>query len=188
MNEDKADSKTEVKIEINPFFIMYKVRKDLLSNNFLYVWVGIVTAIAILYIISVRSDFITMDLFSLSDFLTPAITGLSFTLALIVATTRIFSKEQLVDFYRYTDKDNPEKGYLFYRTIAPYLWTSTVWLIVAIGALFAKIFIFDFPQIVYEGLKLIYSSVVLMGIMSLWSLLSVHIGDIILETEREINK
>lgn len=187
MNEDKRD-KIEVEIEINPFYIMYKVRKDLLSKNFLCVWIVLVTVMAFLYFISSRSDIIIMDSFSLSDFLTPAITGLSFTLALIVATTRIFSKDQLVEFYNYTDKDNLVEGYLFYRTIAPYIWTSTVWLVVAIGALFAKMFIFDFPQIIYEILKLTYSSIALMGIMSLWSLLSVHIGDIILETEREVNK
>lgn len=188
MNEDKTESKTEVEIEINPFIIMYKVRKDLLSKSFLCVWIGLVVAMATLYTLSAKSDIITVDSFSLSDFLTPAITGLSFTLALIVATTRIFSKDQLVDIYKYKDNDNPDEGYLFYRTIAPYIWTSTIWLIVAIGALFAKIFIFDFPQIIHEVLKLIYSSIVLMGVMSLWSLLSVHIGDIIVETEREINK
>lgn len=183
-----SNDKTEVEIEINPFFIMYKVRKDLFSKKFIYTWIGLVAFITILYITSFKFDFITMDLFSLSDFLAPAITGLSFTLALIAATTRIFSKEQLVDFYKHIDKDNPEEGHLFYRTIAPYIWTSTVWLIVALGALIAKLFIFDFPIIIHEIIKLIYSSIVLMGLMSLWSLLCEHIGDIIMETEREINK
>ncbi|WP_214815652.1 hypothetical protein [Exiguobacterium sp. s59] len=186
-SKEKDEYQSEVVIEINPFLIIYKVRKTLLSKSFIYVWLSLVVAMTTLYVISIKSNYIIIDSFSISDFLAPAITGLSFTLALIVATTRLFSKEQLVDFYEYTDSDNPSEGYLFYRTIAPYIWTSTVWLVVSIGALFAKIFIFDIPHTIHMILKLSYSSIVLMGVMSLWSLLCIHIADVALETEREIN-
>lgn len=186
MSEDKTDDRIE--IEINPFKIMNKVKKEMLSKSFWCVWTALVLIMTFFYILSNKYNFIIMESFSLSDFLSPGITGLSFTLALITATTRIFSKDQLVDFYRYTDEDNPEEGYLFYRTIAPYIWTSTVWLIVTIGALFAKTFVFNFPSVMHDILKLMYSSIVLMGVMSLWSLLTTHIKDITLETEREINK
>lgn len=186
MSGDKTDNRIE--IEINPFIVMSKVKKEMLSKNFWYVWTILVVVMTIFYALSSMHSFVIMESFSLSDFLSPGITGLSFTLALITATTRIFSKEQLVDVYSYTDQDNPEKGYLFYRTIAPYIWTSTIWLIVTIGALFAKLFIFNFPPLIHDILKLMYISIVLMGVMSLWSLLTTHIKDITLETEREINR
>lgn len=185
--EDK-DHKKKVEIEINPFLIIYKVRMSFLSKSFILTWALLVIAIVLLYIVSHFYEVVRMESFSISEFFTPAITGLSFTLALIVATTRIFSKEQLVDIYNFTDKDNQVEGYLFYRTIAPFIWTSSIWLIIAIGALIAKIFIFDFPALINGIINILYSSTVLMGVMSLWGLLSVHIGDIILETEREINK
>lgn len=183
MSDDKR-----VEIEINPFKVMNKVKNQMLSRNFWLVWATLVLIMVVFYLLSRKYSFIIMESFSISDFLSPGITGLSFTLALITATTRIFSKDQLVDIYRYTDQDNPEKGYLFYRTIAPYIWTSTIWLIVTIGSLFAKIFIFNFSPIIHDILKLIYSSIVLMGVMSLWTLLTTHVKDISLETEREVHR
>lgn len=181
-------SNKRVEIEINPFKVMFKVRTRMLSSNFWYVWSVLVGIMIVFYIFSSKYSFITVSYFSFADFLIPGITGLSFTLALITATTRIFSKEQLVYIYNYIDKDNPYKGFLFYRTIAPYIWTSTIWLIITIGALFAKIFNFNLTPIINDILKLLFLSCVLIGIMSLWSLLITHIKDITLETERELNK
>lgn len=186
MSVDKEDNRIE--IEINPFKVINKVKSQMLSKNFWIVWAILVLIMTGFYLLSRKYSFIKMESFPLSDFLTPGITGLSFTLALITATTRLFSKDQLVDIYRYTDQDNPEEGHLFYRTLAPYIWTSTIWLVVTIGALIAKIFIFNFPPIIHDILKLTYSSIVLMGVMSLWSLLTTHVKDISLETEREVNK
>lgn len=177
-----------IKIDINPFKVMWNVRKEILSKAFLIVWLILFFILILFYILSYKFTIIKMEAFSLSDFLTPGITGLSFTLALITATTRIFSKDKLVDIYCYTDKDNPIEGYLFYRTIAPYIWTSTIWLIVTIGSLFSKLFIYNFLSIFQDILKLIFSAFVLMGVMSLWSLLIAHIKDVSLETEREIKE
>lgn len=181
-------SDKRVEIEINPFKVMYRVRTRMLNKSFWYVWIVLVVIMSVLYSLSYKYSFVSISSFSLSDFLVPGITGLSFTLALITATTRIFSKEQLVSFYEYTDEDNPYKGFLFYRTIAPYIWTSTVWLVITIGALFTKLFVFNLPQILHDVLKITFASCVLIGIMSLWSLLITHIKDITLETEREINR
>lgn len=180
--------KEKIKIEINPFKVMYKVKSQMLNKSFWLVWSTLVLIMIVFYSLSYKYSFVKLESFTLSDFLIPGITGLSFTLALITATTRIFSKEQLVNIYIYTDKDNPEEGYLFYRTIAPYIWTSTIWLIVTIGALFTKMFTFEIPPMLYDILKVAFTSIVLMGIMSLWSLLITHIKDISMETEREVKK
>lgn len=180
-------SNKRIEIEINPFKVMYKVKTAMLSKSFWIVWVILVGLMSLLYFLSFKYSFISISIFSLADFLIPGITGLSFTLALITATTRIFSKEQLVATYAYTDKDNPSEGFLFYRIIAPYIWTSTVWLIITISALFTKIFNFNLPEIIHDILKIVFASIVLIGVMSLWSLLITHIKDITMETERELN-
>lgn len=178
----------DIKIEINPLKIILKSKFQMLSISLWCVWTILVLTIATLNTLSFKYDFIKVELFTIGDFLIPGITGLSFTLALFTATTRIFSKTQLVDIFLYVDEDNPTKGHLFYRTIAPYIWTSSIWLIVSILALFSKIFIFDISLLFNEIFKIIFVSFVLMGMLSLWSLLITHIQDISLETEREVKE
>lgn len=180
----EKDSKNKVEIALNPFFIMYKGWRSILTTNLFITWIIFSIIIFVLYYCQNSK----IDLFPISDFIAPAITGLSFTLALIVATNKIFTKDQLVDIYKYDDGGTKEEGYLFYETIAPYIFTSTVWLIVAIGALLAKLFVFDFSNAENDIIKLLYSSIVLLGLISLWSLLTMHIQDLAMEAQREINK
>lgn len=175
-------------IEINPFKVIWKVKTKMLNKSFFIVWGILVVLVIGLYITAHYSSYVAVKLIHLEDFLIPGITGLSFTLALITATTRIFPKEQLVDIYSFTDDGKMEKGHLFYRTIAPYIWTSTIWLLISIGALFSKMFSIKIPVFMHSLLEIFFISIVLMGVMSLWSLLITHIKDISLETEREINK
>lgn len=187
MKQD-TNSNNEIKIKLNPFSIMYKGRASLLSSGLILSWIVSVLIIVLMYYKPSYFFIKKIDLFSISDFLAPAITGLSFTLALIVATNKLFSKDQLVAFYKYDKGGTKETGYLFYGTLAPYIFTSTVWLIVAVGALLAKLFVFDFSNTSNEVIKILYSTIVLLGLISLWSLLTMHIQDLALEAERALKK
>lgn len=182
-------NKNEIEIEVNPIKVLIKSRRRVFSTTFWITWFLISLIIVFFFFLSIfkQSTVIYIKDFSISDFLAPSITGLSFTLALFVATTRIFSKENLVSLYMCTN-DNKEEGFLFYETIAPYIWSGLIWLTMAISSLMSKMFSFDIPIITKNIIKLLFCLVALQGLMSLWYLLKTHIQDISLETERELKR
>lgn len=177
-----------IEIEINPLKVMWKAREELLKSNYFKVWKVLTISMLIPFFFSDLLLWASFSNFSVADFLSSGITGLSFTLALIGATTRIFSKDELVDIFVYIDEDNPEEGDLFYRTIGPYIWTATIWLIVSILSLLAKLYNFNLGQKINEIIKISVSSLVLLGVLCLWSLLIYHVKDVSLDVEREVNK
>lgn len=176
-----------VELEINPVKILWIIKKDLFPKQLLITWSILTTLVILLYLLDAYTEFTIIFNFPISDLLSAGITGISFTLALISATTKIFSKSQLVSIFSYTDEDNPKEGYLFYRTIAPYIWTATNWLAIALIALFSRFVSFNVHGIFDKIIEIFVISLVIMGLLNLWSLVITHIKDVILDVERTIN-
>lgn len=179
--------KDPVELEINPFKILWSIKKDLFPKQLLYTWGILTTFVIVLYVLSAYTEFTIIINFSISDLLSAGITGISFTLALISATTKLFSKSELVSIFSYVDNDNLVEGYLFYRTIAPYIWTATNWLAISLIALFSRFVSFQVHILVEKFIEILVISLVIMGLLNLWSLVITHIKDVILDIERTLN-
>ena len=86
------------------------------------------------------------------------------------------------------DKDMQQKGDLFYRTITPYITASFLWLVISIIALISSLIDITFPFIVKEILNLIFYSLVIAGFLNLWFLITVHLDDISIKVNDELDK
>ena len=118
-------------------------------------------------------------------------TGLSFAVTMLSATRNLFSTEDLVAMFNYCDskdKDTLQKGDLFYRTIAPYITASFLWLVISIFALISSLIDISFPFIVKEILNLFFYSLVIAGLLNLWFLVTIHLDDISIKVNDELDK
>lgn len=177
----------QIDVELNHFRIIKQVYKDIYSNTFIIIWISLSLVYPMVTLLANNFDCFIFHPINFSSFIFPGVTGLSFSITLLNATRNLFDADKMKLIYLYVDVDNPVKGYLFNRTIAPYIITSYIWLIVSVVALFSSIFSIKFPTILNEILS-IFFSVLIAGFMSLWWLVSTHISDISAEIESKINQ
>lgn len=164
-------------IKINIFQIFFKTLHSLLTNVIFWIWtifsVGTFTAM---------HCFSIQEKFHLSIFLAPGITGLSFTLALIAATTRIFSPEDLAAIFLYENSDeNIKMGDEYYDLVAPYFLSSILWVIASLLGLLDLAFGLNFYWIKFIGILTVAG-----GVLSLWQLFYAHMQDVTETAQRKI--
>lgn len=177
----------KIDVEINHFKILKQVSKHIYSKHIIFIWICLSLIYPFVSILSQNFTFITFHQMNFSNFIFPGVTGLSFSVTLLNATRNLFDTDSLKKIYLYVDGDNPVKGYLYNRTIAPYIITSYIWLIISLLALFSSIFTINFPFFFNEILLTLFYSILIAGFISLWWLVSTHISDVSVEIERKIN-
>lgn len=180
------------RVEINKFKIVSRVwKKQIFPKWLICSWVLISISIFILRLLSQNFSFIQIQWISFSSFIFPGVTGLSFAVTMLNATRNLFSTEDLVAMFNYCDskdKDTLQKGDLFYRTITPYITASFLWLVISIFALISSLIDISFPFIVKEILNLFFYSLVIAGLLNLWFLVTVHLDDISIKVNDELDK
>lgn len=171
------ESKYEIKINI--FQVFVKSFSSLWKNILFWIWILLSIGIYVgMNHIGIQKNF------HVSVFLTPGITGLSFTLALIAATTRVFDYDDLAAIFLYEDRVNDVKlGQEYYDLIAPYLLSSLLWVITSIIALLDLAFNLDFYWVKFAELVFVVG-----GILSLWQLLYAHLQDVSEKAQTKINE
>lgn len=119
---------------------------------------------------------------NVSSFATVAITGLSFTLALFIATSKnVFDIEELKCLLKY-DKQN--RTLLLYELIGPYIFTSLVWLIMGITVVIKISDIFSKVVVFNSILNFLILSFFIIGLINLFDLVISNIQDLIKKLER----
>lgn len=175
MNEKNID------LEIGVFKIILYSRKATFLK-----WYNVFFA-GFMIIGTVTFGFLKKPEFSpnLSSFSTVAITGLSFTLALLIATTKnVFEEQELKDLVKY---DKEYKKCEFYKLIGPYIYTALLWLILGLIVIlkftniFSKILFFD------SVLNFWILSIFAMGLCNLFDLIISNIQDLIKKIERTMD-
>ncbi|HHT7650932.1 TPA: hypothetical protein ACT2EW_001625 [Streptococcus suis] len=136
-------------------------------------------------------DYIHIQWIPLSSFIFPGVTGLSFSVTMLNATRSLFDTEALIAMFTYVDdknKDATEEGDIFYRTLAPYITASILWLLISLIALISSLINIDMPVIIKELLYIIFIGIVVAGFLNLWYLISVHLKDISMKVGVELDK
>ena len=178
-------------VEISKYKILQKVWKKHIFPTWLYVTWGIISfTILILRISSYYVDFIHIQWLQFTSFIFPGVTGLSFSVTMLNATRNLFDINDLVAMFNFVDpndSDINEKGDVLYRTLAPYITASFLWLIISIVAFVSSLISIDFPVVINEVLYALFSSLVIAGILNLWYLVSVHLDDISVKVSNELD-
>lgn len=167
----------EKDLEIGVFHILYFSKKAtyLKWYNLLLLLLTLVS-----FFISICIKKFSFEI-NIAPFATVAITGLSFTLALLIATTRnVFDKEDLLDLVEYDENE-------LYTLIGPYIFTALIWL--SLGLIIAIKFINIFSHVVLVNTFFNISIITLfvMGLCNLFDLIISNIQDLIKKIERDMN-
>ncbi|HEP1547021.1 Uncharacterised protein [Streptococcus pyogenes] len=179
-------------VEISKCKILQKVwKKHIFPTWLLVTWIIISFIILLLRISSYYCNHIHVQWLQFSNFIFPGVTGLSFSVTMLNATRNLFDLKDLVSMFNFfdpTDNDISEKGDILYRTLAPYITASFLWLVISIVAFVSSLINIDFPIIINEILYALFNSLVVAGLLNLWYLVSVHLDDISIKVNTELEK
>lgn len=172
-------NKNDYVISINMFIIFWKTLRSLFKNALFWIWallsMGVFLGIRLVGI---------QESFHISVFLAPGITGLSFTLALIAATTRVFDYNDLAAIFMYKGSDGKAAiGKQYYDLIAPYYLSSLLWVLLSLLALLDMVFDLNLFWIKFIAIILTAG-----GVLSLWQLLYSHLQDVAEKAQDEVDK
>lgn len=172
-------NKLDYIISINMFTIFLRSFKSLFKNILFWIWsllsIGVFFG---MWFIGIQESF------HISVFLAPGITGLSFTLALIAATTRVFNYNDLAAIFMYKGSNGEgQVGKEYYDLIAPYYLSSLLWVLLSLLALLDMVFDLNIFWIKFIAVILTAG-----GILSLWQLLYSHMQDVAEKAQDELDK
>jgi len=165
-------------LKIGIFHILYYSRKTTYLKWYNIVTFGFMIMGVVIFGIMQHPSFTV----NVSSFATVAITGLSFTLALFIATAKnIFDIEELKMLLQYDRKKNT---FLFYELIGPYIFTSLIWLIIGIVVVVKFSNIFSGIIVLNSILDFLILSFFIMGLFNLFDLIVSNIQDLIKKIDR----
>lgn len=180
---------SKVELELNPIKIILKgLPKNLLDSSVFILWVSCTVIFILLYGVASCFSIFNVASFKVSDFLSVGVTSLSFTLALLSATMRIYTIDDLVSIYKTNNSDYRCEGGLFYRTFSAYILTSTVWLIITIFSIIDKVFEVSGDNCFGHLFRVTQVVFVFAGVFNLWGLIKTHIQDIIALVEGKLDQ
>lgn len=193
VNEPTGDT-----VEINKIKIVKKVwKKNIFPKKLLWTWIILSLILFLTRLLAIIcgqcSGFIKIQPLQFSSFIFPGVTGLSFSITLLNATRNLYKTSDLVAMFNYVsdenkDKDNTEKGDLFYRTLAPYITASFLWLVISILAFISSLIDINIDVYLKEVLFGIFASLVIAGLLNLWFLIGTHLSDIAAKVEIELSE
>lgn len=172
----QMNEKFDIKDKI--FSIFIRTKCSLFLNKIFLIWFLLVS----LLIASVFYGEVSIQKsFEVKILLAPGITGLSFTLALMTATTRVFDEDKLTNIFL-SDVGN-DKQHELYDLMGAYLLTGLLWVLVALIALADSAL-----NISVLPVQVMMIALTAGAILSLWNLLYGHIRDIMLDVRNNANK
>lgn len=177
----------ELSIETNIFKIIWKIKHHLLRSKLLVIWLLIFITLLILNYTSNFTNLFSIKSINISNFLSYGITALSFTLAVLSAALRIFNDTEFTQLYLQKNDKYKNYGELYYLTLAPYIVTPTLWLIISLISLVSSVLSINVPPTVSIVFKLLFISLVAIGLISSWNLFIIHIQDFSKKIQRRIN-
>ena len=117
------------------------------------------------------SPFIIFD-YDPKTLISVSITGLSFSLALFVATKNLYSDEDLSFIYGMSKTESRFKS-IFDEIFGLFVWTAFLWLLTALGSMlsFLKLPVKSYPEYLsYQLYKLVLMYLLTMATLNLFSL------------------
>lgn len=160
----------------NPIKLIIVGREGVFPNYILVCWILIT---GFLFFGNYYNIF-SFSYFAVGDFLGYCITGLSFTLALFVATRNVFTVEELGTLIKH------KKGELFYNLLAPFQFTSLLFLILGIISMVAQFLTIKITKNVFEIFAIVFISMFILALLSLFNLTNMTFNNIFHTAKRSI--
>ncbi|MEQ7027031.1 hypothetical protein ABE869_02055 [Enterococcus gilvus] len=159
----------------NPIKLVWIARGSLLPNYLLIIWVLIVIFLSLGTFVFNYVDFSN---FYIDKYFSASTTGLTFTLALFTAEKNVFKVDELKKFADYVDEEGKNQGKPLLDFLAPFVFTSLIFLITGTLSLIVPFIKLDVSEVVAKGLIQIYLNVLLLGLFGLFNLVVTMLNDV----------
>src|SRR5699024_11357689 len=150
----------------NPFKLIKLGYKGLFPPYLIVIEICII----ILFILLIKFDCVNLSFFDISDYLGLSITGLSFTLAIFVAVNNLFTTEELSILASYKEENDKVAGRTLYELLAPFGFTSMIFLITGLCSLIFPAITVEIPVFLWKILVTIFLCIFSLGLLSLFNL------------------
>src|SRR5690625_2057205 len=158
----------------NPLKIIWKARNSLMPFYLFIIWfVLLLTS----FMSTTYFNFMDFSSFQIGTYFSISSTGLTLTLALFVAGKNAFSEDDLKILAKHIN-DQGVKGQPLIEFLAPYVFTSILFLITGLLSLFAPYFTLEISREYKEIIKLIYINILSLGFFSLFYLIINILNDV----------
>lgn len=158
--------------------IFLKGIKRGLSRSLFYLWL----IISSFLFFGIYFEYFNVDSFSVSDYLSVCMAGLSFTFALFNISKSTFEIDELKNLMVYEGRLNSgrkvKKGELFFEYLSPFILTTTILAFLSIVSLLAPFLRIDINDGWLPYFKTFYLSFMILGIFSLLNITYMAIEDL----------
>ncbi|MCM3511627.1 hypothetical protein [Carnobacterium inhibens] len=165
----------------NPLKVIWHGRKSLLPSYLVIIW----SSMTLFLILGPKLGWTDYEFFRIESYLSSSITGLSFTLALFVANKNVFNNDELKKLKRHTVKGDKHPGRALSELLAPFVFTSMLFLLTGILSLLVPFLNFILTANTNNYLISIYLSLMVLGLCSLFNLVMTILNDIFHSIDRK---
>src|SRR5690625_1360926 len=158
----------------NPLKIVWRARHNLMPWYLFIIWLMLLITS---FIGTKHFNFMDFSSFQIGTYFSISSTGLILTLALFVAGKNAFSEDDLKKLSQHTS-ENVVKGQYLIDFLAPYVFTSILFLLTGLLALFAPFISLKISMEYKEIIKIIYINVLSLGLLSLFNLVITMLNDV----------
>lgn len=157
----------------NPFKVIWAGRNEIMPKYLKIIW----STVFIVLCLGLIFNKVDLAGFKAGNYLSVCITGLSFTLALFVATRNIFDIEELKILRDAQDSSGGKQTPLF-DLFAPFIFTALTYLILAIISILAPFIVIEVSEQIHSIGSVIYIMTFILATLSLFNLLNMIFNDI----------
>lgn len=173
-NRRKYDSK--------PLLFLCVAYQGLMSEVLWLIWLVLIMILFVLNLFGV----IDATKIKIGDTIDASIAGLSFTLIVVSAALEIFSRKELIKLYNTKINGNSEDGQLLMQVLAPYVFTSMIFLLLGILSVVAPTVVIQVPTVLKGIIKFIYIAFFILGMFSLFNICYDIVINIFNSVRREV--
>lgn len=167
----------------NPLKIIWKSKNALMPKYLIFIWIIL---LATSLIGSFWLDFMNFSPLQAKEYFMLSSTGLTLTLALFVAGKNAFSNEDLKKLATSKGTNNDqEEGFALLNFLAPYVFTSLLFLITGLIALFCPFVEISLNTQLNHLLKIIYINTLSLGLLNLFNLVNSMLNDVLYSAFRK---
>lgn len=170
------------KYDSNPLLFLYVAYQGLMSEILWKIWLGLIVILILLNLFGV----IDSTKIKIGDTIDASIAGLSFTLIVVSAALEIFSRKELIRLYNTKNIGDSEDGQLLMQVLAPYVFTSMIFLLLGILSVVAPTVIIQISTFWKGVIKFIYMAFFILGMFSLFNICYDIVINIFNSVRREV--
>lgn len=170
------------KYDSNPLLFLYVAYQGLMSEILWIIWLILIVILIVLNLLGV----IDSTKIKIGDTIDASIAGLSFTLIVVSAALEIFSRKELIRLYNTKNIGDSEDGQLLMQVLAPYVFTSMIFLLLGILSVVAPTVVIQISTSWKGVIKFIYMAFFILGMFSLFNICYDIVINIFNSVRREI--